>query len=1017
MKSHVRVSLLAPLVGAILTLLAVSAPGAQAAFGVEKLVAVNCSAGHEACAHEIAKVGPFEYSITKEPSLAEAEAQGFTQAGGHVPFGITDFKVNTKGSLPTAEPEGVVTHIRTDVAPGLATSPAAVTQCSLENFGTKEAVPGTGLFGPSNCAGSEIGENEVTVFVKEAGLDIPLRGTVYNLAPTEGLASEFGVALDATPLGAPGLFAHTLIKGNVEWGQEAKGTNQADYHDYFEIDVSPALPLVSSRLVFEGTKGRGDFITNATNCPGNNTTSLSLTDAEGTTVTRPYTTPIGLTGCNLVPFAPTFSVFPGAGETASDRPDGITTELALPQNHEASGISSSQLKTASITLPEGMTMNPSAAHGLEACTPKQFRMRSATPGVECPGGSKIGTLTLNVPQLQNPLQGSIYLGGPESGPITDPPFTIYLDAESSQYGISVRLKGIVTPNPTTGRLTTTFTENPEQPFSNVILHFNGGALAPIANPLACGNASSEATFSPFSGTGAVSPFVNPFAVDSNGAGGGCPSPLPFAPTQSTQNQAPGNAGANTSYTISYERGEGQQYLSEIKTTLPAGLAGAIPTVTQCGEPQASKDECPAASQIGSVVVTAGSGPTPFQFTGPVYMTGPYAGAPFGMSIVVPANAGPFSFGNVISRATINIDPYTGRVIVGSQLPRIFKGVPLRLRKVVVSVNKQGFLRNPTNCGALATESTLTGFVSGVAGGSAINLSSPFQVGNCNALQFKPSFKATTGAKTSKANGASLETTINQPAGQANIKSVLVQLPKQLPSRLTTLQKACTEATFNANPFSCPEASKVGGARANTPLLPGKLSGPAYLVSHGGAAFPDLDLVMEANGVRIILVGHTNIKNGITTTNFSTAPDAPVSSITVNLPTGPHSALAANGNLCASKLSMPTTITGQNGVVVKQNTTIAVKNCPVRVVGAKTSGNNLKLTVQTYTPGRISAKGSNLRDTFSDLGKAQKNAALKVRLSSHGRAKGRPFKVKVRVGFLPKNKKEPTSVAYTTVKFE
>src|SRR4029077_16523801 len=129
-------------------------------------------------------------------------------------------------------------------------------------------------------------------------------------------------------------------------------------------------------------------------------------------------------------------------------------------------------------------------------------------------------------------------------------------------------------------------------------------------------------------------------------------------------------------------------------------------------------------------------------------------------------------------------------------------------------------------------------------------------------------------------------------------------------RLTTLQKACPEAVFAANPFHCPSGSFVGGARANTPVLPSKMTGPAILVSHAAAAFPDLDLVLEANGVRAIVVGNTDIKKGITKTTFATTPDVPVTSITVNLPAGPHSALAANGSLCKNPLVMPTTITGQ-----------------------------------------------------------------------------------------------------------
>ena len=188
------------------------------------------------------------------------------------------------------------------------------------------------------------------------------------------------------------------------------------------------------------------------------------------------------------------------------------------------------------------------------------------------------------------------------------------------------------------------------------------------------------------------------------------------------------------------------------------------------------------------------------------------------------------------------------------------------------------------------------------------------------------------------------------------------------------------------------------------------------MSHGGEAFPDLDLLLEGEGVRVVLAGNTHIKNWITTTNFATTPDVPVSSITVNLPIGGHSALTANGNLCANKLVMPTTITGQSGATVKQNTTIKVNNCPVRIVGHKIVGNTAYITVQTYSAGRISGSGGNLATVYRHLKGAEKTASLHVPLSRAGQSKGRPLRAKVRVGFFPKKKGAPTSAAFVTVTF-
>jgi hypothetical protein len=1060
MRVHVRVSLVALLICASVAV-ATSAAQAAVPFGVEKVFAANC---------KVSTCGEFpEYGGTP---LENSEL--FTQAAGHPPAGITAFKVNTEGVFPNEVPAGIatggiVTHVRTDVGVGVATSPEAVGKCTMAQFGEKEAVPGTGFYAAPSCpeSGAEdsvIGVNKVVVWIgpepSPAGGDVPVEGTTYNLVQHEGRASDFGAALklpipltagalkkgfeEAEAKGAkPGVggfpslleqagaeaqqyYAHTVIEGGVEWGAEAAGTGKGDYHDYYEIEVSPKLPVISSRLILEGTRGttgKGGFITNPSSCSGvgpQTTTTVTLTPEVGTPAQRGYSGPLGTEGCNgappfePVPFAPAFKLTPGTKQ--SDLPDPITTELSLPHNPGPTEIDSSQLKTASFALPEGMTLNPSAANGLEACSPAQARIHSSTFGVVCPGKSKIGEVSLNVPTLpEGSLKGNVYLGGPETGPITGPPYVVYINAESTRYGVDVRLKGTVTPNETTGRLTATFTENPEQPFSNIALSFNGGATAPIANPLACGTAKAETGLTPFTGTAAQSPSSS-FTVDGNGSGGSCSSPLPFALSQSTQN-ASSVAGANTSYTLNLGRNEGQQYLSQVKTVLPAGLVGLIPTVPLCGEAEANAGTCSVGSQIGSVTVAAGSGSSPYTFYGQAYLTGPYNGAPYGMSIVVPAVAGPFNLGAVVTRATIAVEPYTARVVVTSSIPTIVKGVPLRLRGISIAINRTGFMRNPTNCAALATDSTLSGFTTlGVAGTATQSLSSPFQVAGCTGLPFKPKFGAATGAKTSKANGASLETTLNVPAGQANVKSVLVQLPKQLPSRLTTLQKACPEATFAANPYSCPGGSFVGGVRANTPVLSAKLKGPAILVSHGGQAFPDLDLLLEGNGVRVILVGNTNIKNGITTTNFAATPDVPVTSITLNLPIGGHSALTANGNVCANKLLMPTTIVGQNGTSFKQNTTIKITNCPARIVGQKVVGSTAYITVQTFSAGRISGKGANVGTVFRGLSRAERTATLKVSLTRAGRNRRRPLRVKLRVGFVPKKKGTPSSAAFTTVTF-
>ena len=477
------------------------------------------------------------------------------------------------------------------------------------------------------------------------------------------------------------------------------------------------------------------------------------------------------------------------------------------------------------------------------------------------------------------------------------------------------------------------------------------------------------------------------------------------------------AGAYTGFALTLKRGPGEQYLGQARVVLPEGLVGAIPSVTTCTEAQAQAASCPASSEIGAASAEAGAGTEPYDFTGgAVYLTGPYNGAPYGLLVEVPALVGPFNLGLVPVRAALNIDPNSARVIISSSLPTVFKGISLRLRSVSVDVTRPDFLFNPTACGSLAVESTLTGFVPGSAEAATTTVSSPFQVSSCSALAFRPKFVAASSSKTSKADGASVQTTIAQPAHEANIREVSATLPGELVTRLATLQKACSEATFAHDPLDCPVDSKVGGVRVHTPVLAGTLAGPAYLVSHGGAAFPDLDLILEGDGVRVILTGHTQIKGGITTTTFASLPDVPISSVAVNLPVGPHSALASNGNLCTSPLVMPTTLLAQDGAKLSQRTRLAVAGCGVRVLRHSVRGDRLLIAVATTAPGRVSVSGPGLQSVYRHLAAADRDVVLSVALSSTRSDRRRPVRVRVRVGFLPRDRGLPTSVAYASATF-
>jgi hypothetical protein len=477
--------------------------------------------------------------------------------------------------------------------------------------------------------------------------------------------------------------------------------------------------------------------------------------------------------------------------------------------------------------------------------------------------------------------------------------------------------------------------NPQFPFTDFVLHFYGGPRAVLVNPSACGAATTTMDLTPWSagpgGTGDATP-SSTFGVSFDGLGGACPSPVPFAPSF-TAGTSSIQAGGFSPFSATFSRNDADQRVDHAQVTTPPGLSGMLSSVPLCSEPQASAGTCSAASQIGHVTAGVGSGaaplflPVPGQPPNPVYLTGPYRGAPFGLSFVIPAIAGPYNLGTVVVRATISVDSSTAALTVTSDpLPTIIDGIPVQVKTVNVVIDRPNFVFNPTSC----SPSSIGGSVTSREGSTA-TFSSPFQVTGCGDLAFKPAFRVSTSGKTSKVNGASLDARVTyppyKPGSEANIAYAKVELPKQLPSRLTTLQKACLAAVFKANPANCPAASVIGTARVSTPVLPVQLAGPVYFVSNGGEAFPNLVVVLQGDGVRINLVGSTFISRaGVTSTTFKTVPDVPFSSFELYLPEGPYSALAANTNLCTSRLKMPTTFIAQNGLSIHQSTPIAVTGC-------------------------------------------------------------------------------------------
>jgi hypothetical protein len=753
-------------------------------------------------------------------------------------------------------------------------------------------------------------------------------GPIYNMVPDRGFAAEFAFA-DSQQ--APhGLYASVVPSAA---GYVLRSTTpEISQVTLTDIEIT----LFGEPTVRDGGGNTPvPFFTNPSDCSGEPlVTSLHADSWQSPGRYNGDGTPdfsdpawVGATsvsppvvGCDRLRFDPSLSVRPET--SVGNTPTGLNVDLKVPQNEEPETLVTPPLRDASVVLPVGVSLNPSAAGGLSACSEAQVGLGSAAPPA-CPESSKIGSVEAESPLLAGTLQGSVYLAAQNENPFHSL-LAGYIVIDDPATGVVVKVPGQFEPDPSTGQITAVFKDSPQFQLSDLRLHFFGGPRAPLVTPGNCGTFTTTSDLMPWSApdSGPDATPSSSFPVDS-----GCVTG--FAPSFSAGSVNP-QAGAFSALTVTVSRSDQDQNLSGVTVTTPPGLLGLLKSVERCPEPQASQGTCGPNSLIGHTTVAAGAGPNPFWVQGgQVFLTGPYKGSPFGLSVVVRAVAGPFDLGNVVVRAAIHVDPHTAQVTVTSDpLPTILQGIPLAIRTVNVTIDRQGFLFNPTNCEPLGVTGSLTS-----TGGAMVGVSSHFQAANCQGLPFHPVFTVSTQARTSKKNGASLTVKTTIPAGaQANIRSVATVLPKQLPARLTTIQQACTAAAFNANPATCPAGSVIGTGIAMTPILANPLVGPAYLVSHGGAAFPDVVIVFQSEGVTLDLLGSVNIRHGITSSDFATIPDAPISSFQLTLPEGPHSGLAAvlpakaKGSMCGQKLTMPFTLTAQNGAQLDQNVKIAVTGC-------------------------------------------------------------------------------------------
>jgi hypothetical protein len=871
----------------------------------------------------------------------DANGQPNMQAGGHPNSLVTSFSLNSivrervigTGELEEAPPEEVK-DVAVELPLGFVGDPQATPRCRLVDLplsATTTACP------PASRVGTLVFSGFSGSFrVSEA--EHSQVSAVYNMVPEAGYPAEFGF----TYLGKMVVMYANVVRVG------------SSYRLRVTVPGIPELEIMSVSLTFFGDPSARDggvtpptpFLTNPVDCGGGSQSAKIEVDTwehPNLWYSRESVVYPRITGCESLAFAPSLGVT--ADTTQADEPSGFNVDLGFPQFEEPAHVATPEFRNVTVTLPAGVSISPSAADGLVSCPaggPEGIDLNGEVEGVDglehlapggCPAASTIASVEVLTPLLPTPLQGRLYVAQPGCGGAGQPGctavdaadgnlFGVYLEAAGQ--GVVVKLAGSASVSPTTGQVTVSFRENPEFPVSEVKVALKGGPRAVLATPLTCGPATSNADIQPWSSP--ITPdatLFSAFAVDWDGNGGACPGTSPFAPSFLAET-TPSTAGAFSPFTLTLSRSDRQQYISRMSVTTPPGLLGMLSSVTLCGASQAAAGACSAASEIGIATVAAGAGSHPYWVTGHVYLTESYRGAPFGLSIVVPAKAGPFNLGDVDVRATVDVDPVSGALtIVSDPLPQIVDGIPLRVQTINVTVGRPGFIFNPTNCEAHQITASVAG-----AQGAVAQVSSPFAAAGCRNLSFGPRLTLSTQAKTSKKSGASLLAKVAFTKGQANIRAAKVVLPELLPARLTTIQKACPAATFAANPAACPAASSIGTVKVVTPVLPVVLSGPVYLVSHGGAAFPDLVVVLQGDGVRVDQTASINItRAGVTSSTFANVPDVPLSSFELNFPEGPHSALAAAGSLCAKPLVAPTTLTGQNGLRLQQSIRISVHGCP------------------------------------------------------------------------------------------
>lgn len=889
--------------------------------------------------------------------VADFAENDYRQAGGHPSSYSTEFELTRyHGGEGQVLQVQFVKDLVDDLPQGLIGNPGAVPRLCSGTQAVEED-----LFDAPTCPRSSVvGYASLVVGVAEAGAKA-LNFPVYAIKPERGAPAQFEIFLNA-PKTLISLVPR--LRASEGYGLRVEIAPLPKNPAVFSVNVKlcgygarlrksgeSGLHLAGNVEAFAckepgegGAEGANPepFITNATQCTGApQVTGLAVDSWENKGALNPdgspdysdpnwhryQATPPPLEGCDAVPFGPQIEFEPT--NHRAEAPTGLNVTLTVPtEGLETPGaIAQSDLKKAVVTLPAGMSVNPSEADGLSACTPAEISLGTNLP-VECPESSKVGSAAIETPLISEQIGGSVYLAKQGQNPFGSL-LALYLVAESKERGILVKLPGKVTPGPD-GQLTAEFDNTPQLPFRTLRVEFQPGESAPLLNPPSCGTYGVKSQLYPWSAPNSPVESTDTFQITEGPNGGGCPSGA-LEPQLKAGLQNP-IAGTTSPFTTQLSRENGTQRFNGVNVSLPPGVTAYLKGIPYCadatlasisgaegtGQAQIEHPSCPGASQIGTVSVGAGGGPYPYYVnTGRVYLASPYKGAPLSIAVVTPAVAGPFDLGTVVVRAALQINLETAQVTaVSDPLPTVLHGIPLDLRDIRVNLNRPNFTLAPTNCEAMA----VTAQVAGENGGSAA-LANRFQVGGCGSLPFKPKLKLQLKGPTKRTGQPALKAVLTMPPGGANITRAQVGLPHSEFLEQGNLNKVCVQADLKAG--TCPASSVYGHAKAWSPLLDRPLEGPVYLGVGYGHQLPDL--VADLNGqIRILLHSKvdTTKKNGLRNT-FEVVPDAPVSRFVLQMKGGKKYGLLTNSeNVCSKTQRFNARFVAQNGKVSQTRPKIA-----------------------------------------------------------------------------------------------